>query len=144
MVSQLLLTFLKIPLGHSIFKYKQYLASDGALMKERGGWKRGIGCQTSQPPLDFSAQLAHLGHAGLDAGGVVGPGAGRAVDESGFGVLVTAHQTMVRPCRLVDALIAVPENKIGQTFHHVWDRLPRAALKRLANTQRWLTSLLPE
>ena len=80
----LLLTFLKIPLGHSIFKYKQYLASDSALMEERGGWKRGTGCQTSQPPLDFIASLAHLGHAGLDARGVVGPGAGRAVDESRF------------------------------------------------------------
>ena len=75
---------MKIPLGHSIFKYKQYLASDGAFMKERDGWKRGIGCQTSQPPLNFAAQLAHLGHAGLDAGGVVGPGTGRAVDEPRF------------------------------------------------------------
>ena len=80
----LLLTFLKIPLGHSIFKYKQYLASDGAIMRERGGWKRGIGCQTSQPPLNLTESHAHLGHAGLDAGGVVGPGAGRAVDESRF------------------------------------------------------------
>ena len=53
-------------------------------MEERGGWKRGTGCETSQPPLDFIASLAHLGHAGLDARGVVGPGAGRAVDESRF------------------------------------------------------------
>ena len=35
-LSDLILTFLKIPLGQSIFKYKQYLASDSA--KDRWNW----------------------------------------------------------------------------------------------------------
>ena len=38
---------------------------------------------------------------------------------------------MVRPCCLVDALIAVPENKIGQTFHHVWDQTAESSFKKI-------------
>ena len=70
---------------------------------------------------------------------MVGPGTRRAVDESGFRVLVSAHQTMVRPCRLVDALIAIPEIKIydhGSNFAMCEIHCPRTVLKRLSTATK--------
>ena len=72
-----------------------------------------IKCVCLCPPLWIMHHLdsSHLGHGGLDAGCVVGAGAGGAVDEPGLGLLVAAHQAVVRARRLVDTLIAVPATR---------------------------------
>ena len=69
--------------------------------------RNGYKCLSLPSSLDNMAS-SHLGHGGLDAGGVVGAGAGGAVDEPWLGLLVAAHQAVVRARRLVDALVAVP------------------------------------
>lgn len=52
-------------------------------------------------------EFCYLGHVGVDAVGVIGPGAGAAVNEI-VSILFSAHQAVLLSRCLVDTLVAIP------------------------------------